>query len=714
MRPRLLLSAATFLLLGSSIPWRPAAASWAVKKLVGNQWRNGNRIIAQALGRGHSEIKGLIASLPPSYQDQYRQLAEHYADSAEARAKTSNPATVAALDEHMRYLKEQAELLLAGVLGPSVTQRPRTQQEGTTAQPRRAGGADYTAGAGGVGDALLDPLQEQMLNLQQRQQQQMQQLIQQMQQSQQEERIRVEQQLRKARELHLAIQGESNKIRSSLVGIQGGLQDVRSRIVELSRAEDLIERLTARLETALQRVSTAEADGGAPISDPQELQALDGSIYIQTKARLGRLLADINTALQYLNQQIGEAETRASDLADMGPSGKQLSEQLLQGCASFRVALASQEEYLREVVSILEAKQIHCDATFDRLKAALDAAFARYSGALKGRAVELQQEIVSTGEGLRAAAATGAEQLRAQIEREIQKYTVSGISSPSAAAQQLQMLQHYAATWSNNVDQSLVSFDGVLETGQKLVAAARSLPPAHAADVSTVQQALQRANETKRYIRQERARVQHLLRILETHYKEGLQQQQQQQLQTQAGSSLGAPADPFARYSLPTQLPQQQQQTQGAHQFGGIGVGAPLPTGMGAPQMVMGAPQMVMGAPQMVMGAPQMTIEGSAARPELANMTTAGGVGAPQMGMGAPHMGMGAPQMGMEAPPMDMGAPEMISLADAEMSRAGAEMVSLADADMSMDGLQMNMGGLQMGMGAPEMSEEVAPPSNDN
>ncbi|KAL8439163.1 hypothetical protein Efla_000678 [Eimeria flavescens] len=579
-----------------------ASASWTLKRLAGSQWRNGNRLIAEALGRTPSEIKSLMAGTSPEFQEQYKQLAERFADCDEAKRKSTSPTETAALDEHMRHLRMQAEAILSGLLGPSGATAARVQQQ---QQLSAAGMAPYglpageAAAAGGPGelrqpsDVVLDPLQQQMLLLQQRQQQQLQQMVQQMQQAQQQERARVEHQLREAREQHLALQRESQTIRSYLISLQAEMQTIQQRVKQLAGYEQTIEETTGRLESFMRVLEENDAEGEAGLPQPAHLQAADPGVYVQLKMNLGQLLAAVNHGLQAVLAGVDKAEERASALADMGPSGKQLSEQLLQMCASFRVTVSSQEEFLSEVVSVLEAKQVRCDAALERLKAALDAAYSRFAGALKGTVLQHTQELSLKAEELRGAIALGAQQLKEQFD------------AAAASPEHVQQLQQYTSNWVSMVDQSLAAFESLYFEGQRLVAAAAALPAEHAVDVAQLQRSLHAANEMKREVRQHKARVQQQLRMLEARLQQAQQQRQQQQqqllLEQQRPSFPGASVpDPYAAYTMPTVLqPQQQQAAERAPSPKGLGGPAALPQ-MGAAFGPQGPPSLQQGFnPQM-------------------------------------------------------------------------------------------------------------------
>lgn len=579
MRRQLLLSAAALLaVMGSSDPRDGlfVSAAWTMKKLAGSQWRNGNHLIAAALGRDHNEIKGIIQSIPSVYQEQYKQIAERYADAAEAKEKSTSPANTAALDDLLTQLKGDAEALLTSVVGS-----PRGGVSGARQQPgnQQQGGAQGGPTPGAQkDDAILEPLQQQMLMLQQRQQQQMQQLITDIQRNQQEERAMLGQKLREAREQHIMMQREGQAVRSLIFSLQTGIQGAQGRISELARSAETIEGLTANLEAALQRVSAAVAGGGPPVTDARDLEVLDANKYIQTKAALGRFLGELNASLQNLLLTIEKAEERAAGLAKISPSGRQLSEDLLQACASLRVSLASQEEFLAEVVAGLEARQIQCDETLNRLKSFRDVAFSRYAESLKGRSIEVAQQVASAGDGLKTAVSSGAQQLKDQIESEIQRLA-EGVSPLTLVAQQINQLHHYAESWNQNIDQSLASLDGLLTSAQNVVDAAGALPAAHKINIDILNQALQGTAETKRQVRQDKAKVQHLLQVLQSQYLKAMEQQQGpipvQNLAT------NTPLDPYALYARPTVLASQQQ---------GAGPGASqMPTLLGAPQMQRGS-----------------------------------------------------------------------------------------------------------------------------
>ncbi|KAL8449231.1 hypothetical protein Emag_003751 [Eimeria magna] len=592
MRPRICVlgSWALLLAVGSFDPSSLVSASWTLKRLAGSQWRNGNRILAEALGRTHTEIKSVLAGASPVFQEQYKQLAERFADCDEAKRKSSSPTETVALEEHMRHLKQQAEVMLAGYLGPSSAAARQQQQQAAAAfgSPGAAGAHAISGGPGVGSDAVLDPLQQQMLLLQQRQQQELQQMVQQMQQNQQQERLRMEQQLREAREQHLAVQRESQVIRSYLVSLEAEMQTIQQRVKQLAGYEHAIEDLTLRLEGFMRVLTGNEAEGEAAAPQPAHLQAADTGVYIQLKASLGQLLAAVNHGMQTVLEGVERAEERAAALGDLGGSGKQLSEQLLQMCASFRVSLTSQEEYLAEVVAMLETKQLRCDATVEKLKTALDAAYARYSGTLRASVLQQTQEVSMKTEELRAAVAGGAQQLKDQLQLEIQR----GFTTP----EQLQQLQGFTDGWASMIDESLASFEALLSEGQRLITAAAAMPPDHAVDVLELQRSLQGAVDLKKEVRHHKAKVQQLLRVLETRVSQAQQQQQMlQQQQQQQGLTGGIPLqgnnDPYAVYTLPTVLSQQQQQQQQQQlpkQPGESAVGAPygaagIPGRMGPP-----------------------------------------------------------------------------------------------------------------------------------
>ncbi|KAL8275720.1 hypothetical protein Esti_000283 [Eimeria stiedai] len=595
MRPRLCVLGSWALLfgLGSFDSSALVSASWTLKRLAGSQWRNGNRMLAEALGRTPTEIKSALAGASPAFQEQYKQLAERFADCDEAKRKSSSPTETAALEEHMKHLKAQVEAMLSGVLGPR-TAGARGQQQQQVGAPFTGSGAGAQAARGGaqgrqgvvpgVGeDAVLDPLQQQMLLLQQRQQQELQQVVQQLQQSQQQERQRMEQQLREAREQHLAVQRESQVIRSYLVGLEAQMRTIQQRVNQLAGYEQAIEEMTLRLEGFMRVLTDSEEEGEGAAPQPAHLQAAGTGIYVQLKASLGQLLAAVNHGMQAVLEGVEKAEERAAALADLGASGKQLSEQLLQLCASFRVSLTSQEEYLAEVVTALETKQVRCDATVERLKTALDAAYARYAGTLRASVLQRTQDVVLKTEELRAAIAAGAQQLKEQLQLEIQR----GSTTP----EQLRQLQGYTGGWVSTIEESLVSFDGLLEDGQRLTAAAAAMPPEHAVQTTDLQRSLQAAVELKKEVRHHKAKVQQLLRVLETRVTQAQQQQQmaqQQMVQQQQGlsgvSHVQPSADPYAMYSRPTVLTQQQQQQPQQQQFPGEGaVGAPYGAAEGGP-----------------------------------------------------------------------------------------------------------------------------------
>ncbi|CDJ67994.1 hypothetical protein, conserved [Eimeria necatrix] len=319
-------------------------------------------------------------------------------------------------------------------------------------------------------------------------------------------------------------------------------------------------------------------------------------------------------------------------LQQQGPSGRQVGEQLLQTAAALTVSLAAQEAHLRDVVAALEAKQLLCDSLLQRLQAALEVALARRAAALQQQQQQQQQQLAAAAAGLRAAVQAGAQQLKQQVEAEIARVTSMQVPV-EMAQQQLQQLQQQAASWAAAVGQSTFALDALLEAAAKLAAAAAALPENHRFDAAPLQQAVQQAQDTKKAVRQQKAQVQQLLRILGSHL--AFEQQRQQQLFQQqqqhfppfgpaaaaaAAAAPPAPGDLYSAYALPTQHPQQQQQQQqqqtalqpqllpaaGPHiafpGLPGAPQGAPLGAPLGAPQ---GGPQLPLGAPH-IPTAPQM------------------------------------------------------------------------------------------------------------
>ncbi|OEH78136.1 uncharacterized protein LOC34618953 [Cyclospora cayetanensis] len=513
----------------------PAPAQGAFKKFMGDQMRKGNQGVAPPLGRSGGMVEGGMPGRP------------------EQKEVGERPGSL--LDVLLGGVMASDPMAAEGYI--HTTQQEHAHQAGQKIAGMMHGsplgyGAAASGAAHGMIDVVLDPLQQQMQLLQQHQHQNMQAMMKQLQESQLAERARLEEQLQQARQLHLAIQDEGNVIWSSLVDVQSILSGAQRGIQELGSAEGFIDELTKRLEFSLHRLSLAESAGGNPPTDPQDLQVADNSIYLETKARLGQKLSNINKELQVVNELLNNAEQRASALAEKGPSGQLISDRLLQACASLQVASATQEDYLREVVKVLENKQKECDATLERLQKMLESAFARYALELKGRATELQRKILAVLEELAKEVASGKVN-REMLQAEITK--VRTMSVPLAQTKlQLDELRQKISDWGNGVSRSLNTLGGLLEGGSRLMAAGDTLPSSHSVDFAPLKSAMEKAKSSENSIRQEKARVDQSLRILDMYITEGLNQQQSQQPPEQLLTPNNlANRDPYAMYALPPQ-----------------------------------------------------------------------------------------------------------------------------------------------------------------
>ncbi|CDI77270.1 hypothetical protein, conserved [Eimeria acervulina] len=486
----------------------------------------------------------------------------------------------------MRHLLQQAEIVLSAVMGggPSTSAAAAAAAAAGAAAGRggmhQQHGPYGGLGGGAAGDAILDPLQQQLLQLEQQQQQQLQEVMVQMQRTQQAERQKVEQKLIEARQQHIELQQQSSKIRSLLVSCEAGLAEVQRGIKELKKGETLIEQTTLTLEATLQRLVNSDGTG----FDMGDLGIVDDKTYLDTKIMLGRQLQGVNGLLGKVAAGLEEAEAAATRLSLQGPSGRQVAEQLLQGCADIQLALRTQEEHLRDVVAALEAKQIACDKTMQELKTAIEAALAKYAEVLQQQVQQQQQQIMAAAEALLAAATADAERLKQQLDAEINKL-VSGNVSTDLANEQLRVMQQAVAAWEAAVGHSVAAIDTLLDAAASAAASAAALPPPHVVDTSGLSQAVQQTHEVKKAIRKQRAELQQMLGVMSAQLREGQRQQQQQQMfqlqqqQQQQHQGLfsiqpikqGPTSDPYSGYLLPSQVqqPQQPQQPQQhmPHQF---------------------------------------------------------------------------------------------------------------------------------------------------